>query len=294
MQTDTTVNQRYYKYSVNSHFSRSEYFHILNFPPLQQIEHICLQPTLLILYKGIVSIAINKGVSTMEYDRIYSIKENTRIDLYTITDSSLFIFQFDYPLKFSSFQIENHIKNCYFERIYQQYIPYYGITLKPELKHFVESLYYCMKYRVVRHDFVESRKLDLFSFLRAEYDNATLLDFFQPWLNTSDEFVEFANNNYMKMNSVEEFAENANMSLSKFKRTFQNCFNTSPGEWMRKKKTNDIYNDLRNSRESISDICYKYQFSSRANFNRFCKKFIGLPPSEIRNGLLSKQIELKK
>lgn len=294
MPIDTTFSNNYYKYSVNSHFSRSESFHILHISSLRKIEHLCTQPSLLILYKGVANITINKGAPKIEYDKIYSIKEDTPVDIYTITDSSLFIFQFDYPLKFSSFNIENQLKNGCFVKIYQEYSSFYGITLEPELKHFIESLYYYMKHSIVRHDFVESRKLDLFSFLRAKYDNATLLEFFQPWANTDAEFVEFANNNYRKMNSVEEFATNANMSLSKFKKTFQKHFNTSPGEWMRKKKTHDIYHDLRSSKETINDICYKYQFSSRSNFNRYCKTFIGLPPSEIQKGGVSGKIEFNK
>lgn len=130
--------------------------------------------------------------------------------------------------------------------------------------------------------FFEMKLKELFFLLRAYYTKENLMLFFYPLLNSNQAFSDFVYKNYLKVKTVYELADLANMSLSNFKKRFQKSFGKSPHQWMTGQRGIRIFYDINNSDMPLKDIVSKYNFSSLSQFNDFCKLQFGQPPGQLR------------
>jgi len=64
--------------------------------------------------------------------------------------------------------------------------------------------------------------------------------------------------------------------------SFKRYLNTTPGEYLRRRKYELICNELINTKRPIADIVYQFNFFDESHFYRFFKKYTGKTPSYYR------------
>lgn len=92
----------------------------------------------------------------------------------------------------------------------------------------------------------------------------------------------FMNHNFMLKTSLKELAELSGRSLSTFEREFKLIFNTTPHQWILKKRLELAYNLLEDTQSSVSDIYIQTGFEDLAHFSKAFKKEFGLNPSDLK------------
>ncbi|MCX7709540.1 MAG: AraC family transcriptional regulator [Clostridia bacterium] len=85
-------------------------------------------------------------------------------------------------------------------------------------------------------------------------------------------------------------AKQSHFSKFYFHRLFHKVVGEPMAEYIRKRRLEEAANDLVETREKVTEIALKYQFSSQESFSRAFKKSFGMTPREYRNmGLVLKQ-----
>jgi len=80
-----------------------------------------------------------------------------------------------------------------------------------------------------------------------------------------------------------EIAKQSYFSEFHFHRIFRKAVGTSVMEYVRKRRLSEAAMELAETDEKITNIAFKYQFSSEESFSRAFKKFYGISPREYRN-----------
>lgn len=82
--------------------------------------------------------------------------------------------------------------------------------------------------------------------------------------------------------SMNELAKLAGLSLSTFKRSFQNIYNDTPANYLRTKKIERAIEFLSQSDYSVSEICFQIGFNDVSHFTKTFKKHTKLSPLSFR------------
>lgn len=83
--------------------------------------------------------------------------------------------------------------------------------------------------------------------------------------------------------SVNELAKLAGLSLSSFKRAFQDIYHDTPANYLRAKKMEKAMDLLKQSDSSVSEICFQIGFNDTSNFTKAFKKHTSQSPLAFRN-----------
>lgn len=86
--------------------------------------------------------------------------------------------------------------------------------------------------------------------------------------------------------SVNELAKLAGLSLSSFKRAFQNIYHDTPANYLRSKKMEKAMDLLKQSDYSVSEICFQIGFNDTSHFTKGFKKHTGQSPLAFKNANL--------
>lgn len=84
----------------------------------------------------------------------------------------------------------------------------------------------------------------------------------------------------LSVHKIEDLARICNMSLSLFKNTFQKEYHETPLRYMQEQRAEEVKR-LIATHMPIKEIIQQLGFTDHSHFNRFCKKHLGLSPSEI-------------
>ncbi|SQI36923.1 Right origin-binding protein [Leminorella richardii] len=82
--------------------------------------------------------------------------------------------------------------------------------------------------------------------------------------------------------NVKRVASKAGYSQWHLQRLFKNTTGDSLATYIRKKRLQNAASELKQSRKTIADIAYKYQFDSQQSFTRAFKKMFDKTPSDYR------------
>ena len=123
----------------------------------------------------------------------------------------------------------------------------------------------------------------LFLALKNSYSKKELAAFFSPILGKNIDFKEFVYANYNSVKNLQEFADLAKCSLSVFCREFKKNFGESVYQWILKRKSQYVLQDILSSSIPFQELADKYQFSSQAHFTKFCKQRYNLTPKDLRS-----------
>lgn len=177
------------------------------------------------------------------------------------------IFQFD--IYSSNHQVDYNLKKIEVNRL---------------LEHFRESISILLDNPELADESLIKTKLREFVLLMSKtVDAPSELDFlaslFKPNFIKFEEVIR--NNQYANL-TLDELATLCHMSLSSFKRKFQEVYSDSPIKYLSKKKLLKATELLKDKNNRISDIAYDVGFESLSTFNRTFKSQYGKSPSEYR------------
>lgn len=96
------------------------------------------------------------------------------------------------------------------------------------------------------------------------------------------EFKTSMYKNVLNSLTLSELAFISNMSVSKFKRTFQEVFNDTPINWFRQRKVESSCDLLKNTTKTITDISELIGYQNPSNFIKVFKTYSGMTPNEYR------------
>lgn len=159
---------------------------------------------------------------------------------------------------------------------------YNTLAFQGKIKNFLLLLNHYLEDGIGCKHLQDSKLQELFMLFRAYYTKEQLAAFFHPVLSRDTDFNHFVLSNYRSVANVEEFARLAHMSLSAFNRKFKRYFHEPAYQWMMRRKTEGVLEDIRNTNKSFLEISLDWNFSSQAHLSKFTKKQCGLSPSQIR------------
>jgi AraC family transcriptional regulator, exoenzyme S synthesis regulatory protein ExsA len=87
---------------------------------------------------------------------------------------------------------------------------------------------------------------------------------------------------YSEPLTVSEFAKKTNMSLSSFKKKFNETFNMPPKEWINGKRLEKAFQMMKNTNYSVTEICFLTGFENLSYFIRCFKNKFGETPKRIQ------------
>ncbi len=105
-----------------------------------------------------------------------------------------------------------------------------------------------------------------------------LFDFSEPH---KIDLEAFMNQNYRYNVNLERFARLTGRSLATFKRDFEKIFQTSPHQWMLKKRLDEAHYLLKEEKKSASDIFIDLGFEDLSHFSSAFKKQFGYSPKSL-------------
>ena len=118
--------------------------------------------------------------------------------------------------------------------------------------------------------------------LRAYCSKQELYDLFFPLVGQNSDFRNFVFQYYKEVTDVSEFASLANMTVRSFQRWFKAEFSCSAREWLLERRAESILFELRTTEKDLFTIATENGFSTMSYFTTFCKKHLGMTPSELR------------
>src|SRR5690606_38021948 len=88
---------------------------------------------------------------------------------------------------------------------------------------------------------------------------------------------------------IEHFAKLTGRSLAGFKRDFQKTFDTSPRQWLQRKRLEEAYYQIEKYHKKPSAIYLDLGFESLAHFSDSFKKVFGVLPSKLHQNEYGKK-----
>lgn len=158
------------------------------------------------------------------------------------------------------------------------------VPINGMLNNFKESINILIENPQLADDAIIKNKLKEFILLISKTQNApSELDFLSAMFKiNATQFRETINNNLYSNLSIAEFASLCGMSISSFKRKFQETYNETPKKYILKMKLLKASQILKQKDHRISDIAYDCGFETISTFNRSFKSLYGKSPSEYR------------
>ncbi|MBL7868144.1 MAG: helix-turn-helix transcriptional regulator [Flavobacterium lindanitolerans] len=115
----------------------------------------------------------------------------------------------------------------------------------------------------------------------AEAVQIILSQLFSPTTYTFKQVIEA---NLFSQLTIEQLAEQNNLSVSSFKREFAKLYNDSPANYIKNKRLEKAAQLLRVSNQRITDIAFDCGFNDLANFTKSFSDKYNATPTNYRNG----------
>ncbi|OJX49935.1 MAG: AraC family transcriptional regulator [Flavobacterium sp. 38-13] len=115
----------------------------------------------------------------------------------------------------------------------------------------------------------------------AEAVQIILSQLFSPTTYTFKQVIEA---NLFSQLTIEQLADQNNLSVSSFKREFAKLYNDSPANYIKNKRLEKAAQLLRVSDQRITDIAFDCGFNDLANFTKSFSDKYNVTPTNYRNG----------
>lgn len=211
----------------------------------------------------------------------------SKFEVLAMTDSECVCYQFSKPELFCEDRFNHIIADVSAPLIY---IP---LKIAPELRHFLEGAGTYLSGKKICRDLLSLKRKELAFILSYYYDNIELASLVHSLAQYTTSFQYFVLENHSKVKTVEEFAQLGGYTVTTFRRIFNSVFHEPVYEWMMKRRKESVIYDLRHTKETISEICYKYGFESLPHFSNFCKKYFGSSPRSLRTDSSKVRIDIR-
>lgn len=159
------------------------------------------------------------------------------------------------------------------------------LEIRDQLNKYLELLVLYLKDGANCVHFYEIKLKELFWIFRFYYTRVELANFYYMIIGDSQDFKNKVLNNYKGNKTVKELSKACGCSLSAFKRQFTTEFGETASLWMQKQRLGEIKYKLVNTNLSFGTIACELNFSSLPQFSRYCKRYLGYSPTELRQQL---------
>jgi len=181
-------------------------------------------------------------------------------------------------------------RNCILRKLYEhrdeinkQNISFCNqLTINGAIKCFLNNVTYYIQDGIGNKSLWNLKHRELFNILYSYYEEHELQSFFYPLINLNEPFKISIMNNMDKAHSVTELASLCDYGIVTFRRLFKKKFGMPAYQWMQEQKAEKIMTKLSMSYIPFADIIEEFKFNSSQELSRFCKKYLGDTPSNIR------------
>lgn len=155
------------------------------------------------------------------------------------------------------------------------------------IKKFVESLqFYFDNPDLVSDELLKLKIKELILLLIQTRNAPSVLNLFSDLFTPRNlSVVDVVNNHLFSGLSVNDLANLANLSVSTFSRTFQNIYNDTPANYIKKQRLERAKELLSVSSLTISEIAFQTCFNDTAHFSRSFKDEYKINPTAFRSSL---------
>ena len=160
------------------------------------------------------------------------------------------------------------------------------LPINTRMRYFINGIIDCVEDGIKCKHFFDMKIREFFMLLRAYYIKSEIRKFLSPILSSDTAFSEYVKNNRNKFPTVIALAKSMHLTQRQFALRFKKVFGCAPYGWMKEGRTLSIHYEITATRKPIKQIAYENGFGSIAQFTRFCKKELGLPPVELRSKIL--------
>ncbi len=160
------------------------------------------------------------------------------------------------------------------------------LQINSHLWHFLDGINNCLKDGIDGNYYFELKIKEFFLLLRTYYPKEEIHDFFQQILTKDTIFSEFVRLNSQRFRTVKEIADAMNLSTKQFAKKFVDVFGETPYQWMKAGRAKMIHAEITSTRKPFKQIAFENEFSTIAQFTKFCKKELGKTPSNIRASVM--------
>ncbi len=160
------------------------------------------------------------------------------------------------------------------------------LQINSHLWHFLDGISNCLRDGIDGNDYFELKIKEFFLLLRTYYAKEEIHDFFQQILTKDTIFSEFVRLNSQRFRTVKEIADAMNLSTKQFAKKFVDIFGETPYQWMKAGRAKMIHAEITSTRKPFKQIAFENEFSTIAQFTKFCKKELGKTPSNIRASVM--------
>lgn len=132
---------------------------------------------------------------------------------------------------------------------------------------------------------IKADLLKLLAIIAREYDknvDGDNCDIIEKYRDSVNKAIDFLNNNYTRKIYIDDVSKMAMMSQTYFCYIFKQITGKTVIEYINSLRVKNAMDLLRNSAESISEICFECGFNDLAYFYRLFKKETGLSPRRFR------------
>jgi len=163
------------------------------------------------------------------------------------------------------------------------FVPCFAIEKDGFIINFMKSLQLLLALKDSSSQRILDAKFEeIMLYLFDKYENPFIV-FLQNSLNDSYElsFRTTIETNKYKAMSIEDIAFLCNMSISTFKRHFEECYNQTPGKWFKTQKLRKAKEILQSGDLLLSELHRRFGYENLSNFSTAFKKEFGINPSSI-------------
>lgn len=149
------------------------------------------------------------------------------------------------------------------------------------LRGFLRGLEYYLQLGINCRHLHALKEKELMIIFRTTYSKEEVLGLFHPILGRN---VQFKESVLMLSDTVfnrTDLAAHLGMSVSDLARKFKEEFNESVHSWILKHRNKRILEQAAFPTTTVKQLIYDFDFSSAANFNRYCKQHFGCTPTDL-------------
>ena len=166
---------------------------------------------------------------------------------------------------------------------FDNFVPCFAIEKDDFISNFMESLQLLLGLKDSSSQRILDAKFEeIMLYLFDKYENP-FIQFLQNSLNDSYElsFRTTIETNKYKAMSIEDIAFLCNMSISTFKRHFEERYNQTPGKWFKTQKLRKAKEILQAGELLPSELHRGFGYENLSNFSSAFKKEFGINPSSL-------------
>lgn len=161
-----------------------------------------------------------------------------------------------------------------------------AVEINEPLDHFLSSLLCYLKNDIYCLHMHRAKTVELFIIFKFFYPLDLQMMTFYNLFNRNMSFMSLVIKNRQKAKNVEELAHLCGYSISSFKTKFRAQFRDTPYAWMQKQTALEIHKKLCDTNYPLKKIVSTFGFTDYGHLSRYCKKYFGSTPSELRADIM--------